>query len=299
MHTLKSLLIALGCFLILPACSQTEEMKTDHNQKEDASKYAEAHKYGGWFCPDNLGGFPPVDINELDLVPVVKDRLPTREEASNGSSLMYFDTSQFVNVKPLDMDLPRLGSVYSRHNDMNELVIVIQAVVIGEDTVVGYRFPHGGNGSAWLKHVTFLSDKEVNDMGSNPFVYQQIDIDGMTEDIWDGITQTEYAKKLGQRFDQKSFFESEWTAESRAHLSFEEGKERGSGYVSIHFGNFYLHIDYELDGFHYSEKLLIIEDEENESSTLHLVAGPYPKDFETQQRHWGEWLEEVKGKSEE
>ena len=42
---------------------------------------------------------------------------------------------------------------------MDELIIVIQAIVVQEDTVVGYRFANGGNGSDWLKE--FLSMQKV------------------------------------------------------------------------------------------------------------------------------------------
>lgn len=280
----------------MSACSQNESIENDQNKNEEtvkADKYAEPHKYGGWYCPDNLNGFPPVDIRDLSVVPVVEDRLPTREETRNGTSLMFFDTTEFVNVKPLDMDLPRLGKVHNEYNGIDELVIVIQAVVIGKDTVVGYRFPSGGNGSAWYGQVNFLSDKAIADMGSNPFVYQREEVKANTQEIWKAFTSTAYAQQLAERFDQKAFFNSEWTEASRAHLQYEKDNERGMGIISTHFGNLYMHIDYEIDGAHYSEKLLIIEDQEKGSSTLFVVAGPFQDSYVNQQVIWDNWMKEV------
>ena len=40
----------------------------------------EPHKYGGWYCPDNLNGFPAVNISNWKYVTVVNGRLPTKEE---------------------------------------------------------------------------------------------------------------------------------------------------------------------------------------------------------------------------
>ena len=46
------------------------------------------------------------------------------------------------------------------------------------------------------------------------------------------------------------------------------------------FGNYYLHIDYVRDGIHYSEKLLMMENEDDNTTELFFASGPYPADFE-------------------
>jgi len=134
-------------FIFFISCSQNVDIdnKVDQVPKSESTKVAEKtkpknkgmHPYGGWYCPDNFGGFPPVDIQDLDKVPVVNDRLPTKEEASNGTSLMFIDIAEFPDAKPLEMKLPRVARVYTSHSDMYELAIVIQAVIIDNDTVVG------------------------------------------------------------------------------------------------------------------------------------------------------------------
>lgn len=303
MSNVRLALSVLCCFGILTACSQNkdvpenaetpvEEIETN-NEEEN-----KAHPYGGWYCPDNLRGFPPVDINELSLVPVVSDRLPTEEETRNGTSLMYFDTTKIQGARPLDIRLPTLAKVYSSHSDIDELVIVIQAIVVGEDSVVGYRFPNGGNGSAWYNQVTFLSEEEMEELGPNPFVFIDVELDANKKEIWEAISKTDYARKIAEKFDKKEFFESEWTDDSKAHLNYDSDNERAAGIVFNFWGNLYLHADYEIDDFHYSEKILVMAGSGMDNSRLQLVAGPFPVDFEKEQANWNNWLAEVKEYSE-
>jgi len=271
-----------------------EKLESTDESNETANKYQEPHAYGGWFCPDNFGGFPPVDIQELSLVPVVKDRLPTQEETRDGRSLIFVDESEYPDAHPLKMDLPQVATIYSPHNELNELIIVIQALVIGSDTIVGYRFPNGGNGSAWYGEVTFLSDKEVKAMGARPHVYEKLEIKASKEAVWNAIIKTSYAKKLGSQFNQREFFNSKWTPDSRAHLEKYADDLRAKGMVADVWGNIYMHIDYDQSGFHHAEKLLISGNEDNMTAELHMVAGPYPKDVFSQKQLWKTWMDEVK-----
>ena len=152
------------------------------------SKKDEPHRYGGWYCPDNFG-FVPVDIQKLDEVPAIADRLPTEQELHDNMSLINVDTAKYPDARALEMDLPRVARIYSERKGMSELIIVIQAIVVQEDTVVGYRFANGGNGSAWLSDVTFLSEDEVAGMGAQPFFYSKSVLKAKTEDIWRAIEQ--------------------------------------------------------------------------------------------------------------
>lgn len=257
----------------------------------------EPHRYGGWYCPDNFG-FSPVDIQKLDEVPAISNRLPTQQELRENMSLIAVDTGKYPDARALEMELPRVAHIYSERNGMNELIIIIQAIVVSGDTVVGYRFPNGGNGSAWLSEVSFLTEDEVADMGSQPFFYSSSVLKASKEEVWRAITMTDYAKKLGEKFDQQPFFTSGWTADSKAYLNLDSDEERATGFVGSVFGNAYLHIDYNRNGFHYSEKLLMIENQEDSTTELFFASGPFPKDFEEQQSNWNNWFEAVKKASE-
>ena len=283
--------------LIFVSCSSQETTK-EHSETPDevpeseVSKKDEPHRYGDWYCPDNFG-FTPVDIMKLDEVPAIADRLPTEQELDNNMSLIRVDTEKYPSARALEMDLPRVASIYSEHKGMSELIIVIQAIVIQEDTVVGYRFANGGNGSAWMSDVTFLSEAEVAGMGSQPFFYSKSVLKAPSEDIWRAIGKTDYFKQLGVKFDQHEFFSSEWNPESEAYLNLDTDDEKAAGYVGMVYGNYYLHIDYDRDGFHYSEKLLMMENHEENTTEFFFASGPYPEGFEKQKLDLDRWVEAV------
>jgi hypothetical protein len=289
-------------FTVIVSCKSQEssEKQSDPQKEKLDSTYAqkkEAHRYGGWYCPDNFG-FVPVDINKLGEVPAVSNRLPTEQELKDNMSLINVDTEKYPDAKALEMDLPRLASIYSEYKGMSELVIVIQAIIVQGDTVVGYRFANGGNGSAWLTDVNFLTDDEITSKGSQPFYYSRSVLKANTSDIWKAIVKTDYFELLGEKFNKKEFFSSEYDPESQAHLRLETSGERATGYVGMVFGNYYLHIDYDRDGFHYSEKLLIMESPEDNTAELFFVSGPFPNDYEKQKLSWGRWIDAVKELSE-
>lgn len=283
------------------ACSQETTKEQSETQAEEAqdgkSNKKEPHRYGGWYCPDNFG-FVPVDIQKLAEVPAIADRLPTEEELHEHKSLINVDTEKYPDARALEMDLPKVALVRTPQNGLDELIIVIQAIVVQQDTVVGYRFANGGNGSAWISDVTFLSEEEVANMGSQPFFYSKSVLKANTADIWDALGNTEYFQSLGEKFDQQYFFLSEWNEDAKAHLEFDSDSEKASGFVGMLFGNYYLHIDYNRNGFHYSEKILISENEEEGTTELHVASGPFPDDFKKQKSHWDDLVKSVKKASE-
>ncbi len=288
-----ALLMASGFFSACaqPAAEQPEEKSTQANE---AKKNKSVHPYGGWYCPDNLGGFPPVNIADLANVPVVNGRMPTAEETRNGTSLMYFDPADYPSAKPLNIFLPKLAHYYSEHTKQLELVIVIQAVVVDADTVVGFRYVDGGNGTSWFNEVSFLSDKEIAAAGATPFVYLEADFDVTKEKVWAAITQTAYAKKLGQKFGKETFFASPWTSQSREDLHYEIVGESANGYAMMLFGNVYMQIDYDYNGRQAVEKVLILDNQDGKGAKMQVVFGPYTKDIARQQALWEAWLKEVK-----
>lgn len=299
-HRLTSTALAF-MLLIFTSCSGQEMEKELKDEAEatvpQVNKVKEPHRYGGWYCPDNFG-FEPVNILELDQVPVVTDRLPTEEELQSNQSLINVDTEKYPDARALDMDLPRAARIYNQANGLEELIIVIQAIIVEGDTVLGYRFPNGGNGSAWLSEVNFLSTAEIAELGSQPYYFSKLKIKASKEEIWKAITQSDYAKVLGEKFDEQGFFSSEWANESRVQLKRSSAEEEASGFIGMHYGNFYLHIDYTRAGFHYSEKILMIENHEEQSTELIFANGPYPSDYEEARGKWDAWMAEIAEASE-
>jgi hypothetical protein len=293
--------VLLFPFGLLTSCGQTEPATQAEETPTSAVKTAKkenAHEYGGWYCPDNLKGFPPVNVAELANVPVVNGRMPTEAETRNGTSLMYFDPAEYPTAKPLDLVLPKLAHYYANHTKQMELVVVIQAVVVGADTVVGFRYLNGGNGTSWFTEVTFLTDKEVADIGPTPFVFLEGEINAPKEKIWKAITKTAYAKQLGKRFNQEASFQEEWTQNSRINLSYELIGEKANGMIMTLFGNIYLQIDYDYRGRQFVEKVLIIDNPDGSGARIQIAIGPYPKDYAKQLLVWEDWLKEVKTKAE-
>lgn len=294
-------------FLLIPiilftSCNESldsnkVERIIDVQQPKEPIRKAQ-HPYGGWSCPDNLRGFPAVNIQDLDKVPVVNGRLPTKEETQNGTSLMYFDPVKHPNAQPLDINLPKLARYYSEYTKKNELVIVIQAVVEKNDTVVGFRYLNGGNGSDWFSEVKFVSDEEIDKLGATPFVSQSIELKATDEKIWEVITSPTYSKILGEMFDENAFVESDWRKGSYVHFKYEPGMIINTGIVTASWENMYIQVDYDFDGYHYVEKFLILRDKENNRTNLHVVSGPYGEDFEAQKTVWNNWLQKVKELSE-
>lgn len=289
----------ISMLLIFVSCSSQEtsnEQPTEEQRPVLVEK--EPHRYGGWYCPDNFG-FIPVDIQKLDEVPAIANRLPTEEELDNNMSLIRVDTAKYPDARALEMDLPRVASIYSERKGLHELIIVIQAIVVQQDTVLGWRYMNGGNGSGWLTDVTFLSEDEVASKGAQPFFFSKSILNANTAKIWKALSATDYFKQLGEKFNEQVFFSSEYNPESKAHLEFDVDGEKASGYVGMVYGNYYLHIDYIKDGFHYSEKMLISEDQENNTADFIFASGPYPKGFENEKAKLETWFEAVKKASED
>lgn len=287
--------------IFFSACSQERTKKPTETPAENlgpvVEEKKEPHKYGGWYCPDNFG-FVPVDIQKLDEVPAVSNRLPTEEELENNMSLIKVDTEKYPDARALEMDLPRVARIYSKRKGIHELIIVIQAIVVQEDTVLGWRYMNGGNGSGWLTDVTFLSEDEVAEMGSQPYYYSKSVLKANTEQIWGALIKTDYFKELGEKFNKRRFFSTPYDPEDYINFDVNTEELNATGYVGMVYGNYYLHIDYSREGFHYSEKMLIMESQEDNTTEFFFAAGPYPKGFEKQQLTWQHFMEAVKTNSE-
>jgi len=296
MQILKNILFLVGASTLIMSC--TGQVVSDEKQNEPPQEESEKseqrvqHNYGGWYCPDNLGGFPPVDIAQLELVPVVEGRLPTHEEASNGTSLMYIDTAEYPDARALDISLPKLAKYYNIHSQKKETVIVIQAVVIGVDTVVGFRFASGGNGSSWYSEVEFYD--ENTKIESSPFVFVDTVMSGTQEEFWKSFIKTSYAQKLGERFDKKEYFDGAWVENISTQLHYRDGDDMAEGIVMNMYGAIYLQIDYSLDGKEYTEKVFFMTQAGNKTTKIHVVAGPITRNFEAETEYWNQFLDEMR-----
>lgn len=122
-----------------------------------------AINYLAWDCPDNLA-FPKIELKDWEKVPVVNGRMPTYEEANNGTSLLYIDKEMKPDLKyvePYDMKLPKLAYFTNPRTKQKEVVIVIQLVQFKDYVWAGLRYLTGGNASAMMSELQFLTDEEV------------------------------------------------------------------------------------------------------------------------------------------
>lgn len=300
------LILSISSVLIYASCSQElNSDETTNTSKEVKNKAAtstsaneaEPHRYGGWYCPDNFG-FTPVDVQNLESVPAVTDRLPTKEELDRKMSLINVDTEKYPDARALKMKLPKLARVFSEQKGMEELIIVIQAIIVQDDTIVGYRFPNGGNGSSRISEVSFLSDEEVTELGPQPYFYSNLTVNATTKEIWAAAAKTDYFKKLGQKFGEEEFFASDWNPAEERSLTLVEDEEKEVGYVGMVFGNYYLQIDYERNGKRFSEKMLVIDNEDSKSAELHFASGPYPISYDNSASQLRNWIDQIIKQSE-
>ena len=264
---------------------------TANKAKMVAQTHQEPHEYGGWYCPDNLTMFPPVNVRDLHNVPVVTDRLPTREETRSGKSLIYIDESKHPNANPLPMELPRLARYYNESTQKNELIVVIQAITVEGDSVVGFRYLNGGNGSAWLNEVEFLSDSEVESLPDTLFFNRELEFGCTPKAIWSVITNEKYARTLGGFFAEGAYVQSSWRRGEKVHIMIED-QEVATGNITASWEELYLQIDFNFDGVHYVEKYLMLEGE-NGSVKLMVAAGPFGPDAADLIAAWNKWFMKV------
>ena len=297
----KMFKVLIALFLIsFVSCAQNN--KTDDNKdaevlnQENETIKTEPHKYGGWYCPDNLNGFPIVDIANWNNVPVVNGRLATKEETQNGTSLIFIDAEKYPNAKPLDITMPKLASFYNEYSKREDLIIVIQAINVDNDSIVGFRYLNGGNGSARLKEVRFLYDNEIKMIPASRFVSHNIKIKANQDVIWGVLTKPENAEILQQIFDKDNKLKTDWRKTSNVNYHYPNNGTIISSYANKLFGNFYIQNDY--DYLQYNEKFLLLENAQTKNTELKIVCGPYDDDFETQKSILNNWAQKVKELSE-
>lgn len=299
----KSLQILIVlCSSALISCSQNNQAVVTAEaigpvEQVDAERKL-SHNYGGWYCPDNLKGFPAVDINNWQDVPVVNGRMATKEETQNGSSLIFIENKEYPDAKPLDMTMPKLARYYSENTKREELVIVIQAIQVLEDSIVGFRYLNGGNGSAHLSEVTFLTDNQVKNLTPARFVSRVVEINAAQDKIWKVLTEPEFNEVLKPIYDKASTPQSYVRGKSKVNFKYLKEGNTIAEFAETLFGNKYIQIDYEVGNYQYTEKFLLLTNEETQKTELKIVCGPYGDDFESQQQILKAWGQKVKSLSE-
>ena len=262
------------------------------------SNEKEPHKYGGWYCPDNLNGFPAVDIKDWESVPVVNGRMATMEETRNGTSLIFVDMEKYPNAKPLDMKMPKLARYYNRQSGKKEIIIVIQAVNISNDSIVGFRYLNGGNGSARLNEVSILSDSEIEKISPSRFVSLNLTVDATKEDIWKVLTGPDHSKTLQAFFDKENKLNADWHKSSEVNFNYPKRGKVTSAFAGELWGAQYIQIDCVGDDFQYVEKFLLLSNKETKATDFKITCGPYGDDYEKQRDILKKWAEKVKELSE-
>ena len=293
--------LSISYLTIFISCSQNNSKLATNTEEKTIDKVnitqTKPHEYGGWYCPDNLNGFPALDINSWENVPVVNGRLPTEEETQSGSSLIFVDVEKYPNAKALDIHLPKLAKFYNKHSKKDELVIVIQAINVLNDSIVGFRYLNGGNGSARINEVIFLSENEINKIPSSHFVSLNIQINATQNEIWEVLTKAEYSKDLQPIFDEDNKLNADWNKSSKVNFKYlNEGNT--SDFAANLYGNQYIQIDWEVDDYQYVEKFLLLENKEAKTTDFSIVCGPYNDDFMSQKLILNRWAQRVKELSE-
>lgn len=280
------------------SCTKDVKQNTNTQLEEKNTTQKTQHNYGGWFCPDNLNKFPPVDINNWKNVPVINKRLPSKEETQNGTSLMYIDKEKYPTAKALDMELPQLATYLNSYTNKKEYVIVIQSIEIDGDSIVGFRFLNGGNGSARFNEVHFLTNNEIKNIPTSNFVSYSLRISTTQEKIWNVLTKKEFLSSLQPTFNINVISAPSWREKSNVNYYYAIPNELTSSYADKLFGCYYIQNDYLINDNSYVEKFLLLENNKEHHTELKIVCGPFQNNFEIQQTIIENWAKKVKELSE-
>jgi len=290
--------LTLLCIGTTVACSRNGAPAENKQDDVVSVPAVVPHPYGGWYCPDNLGGFPAVDILDWNDVPVVNGRMATQEETQNGTSLIFVDAEKHPDARPLDMKMPRLARFFNVQSDKNELVIVIQALAISNDSIVGFRYLNGGNGSARFNEVTLLSDDAISRLAPARFVQFSIPIQAGTDAVWSVLTDDAFSAPLQAVFDPENTLESDWNQSSEVNFNYPQSGVITRAFAGDVWGSLYIQIDCQSEQQEYVEKFLLSGSKASNETILHIACGPYGEDFMEQKSILQKWAEEVKMLSE-
>lgn len=292
-YTLR-VFISLSLFSSV-ACSQNNNSEKPMLIEKYKVVNVPTHRYGGWYCPDNLRGFPAVNLNEWKSVPVVNGRMATKEETQSESSLIFVDTDKYPNAKHLDIEMPQLAYFESPYSNRKEIIIVIQALNIENDSIVGFRYLNGGNGSARLDEIQLISDADFSSMRGSQFASGTITIDATPEIVKEKMTDRKN-EKIFRNIALNKDLKQNWRDNTNVNYHYMSSDDLSSEFANDLFGNFYIQNDYKTN--HFTEKFLVSSNEDKNTTTLTYTCGPFIKDFETERDRLNEWAEKIKESSE-
>lgn len=295
LHLTKSVIL-LSSVLVVSCSIKNSESNVQNTPKQVASKITKLHPYGGWYCPDNLNGFPPVNYDNWKDVPVISDRLPTKEETKTASALIHVDLNSFPDAKAYDLDLPKLAQIYSPNTNRIEDIIIIQALTVKSDTIVGYRFFNGGNGSARLSEVTLLDNEATINGNSKSFISQTVSVNASQNILWQILEKAPQSKTLTNQTDKNPLMQVPYSPDANLTFNPNPDAEKTASYADMLFGCYYIQNTYKDSAF--AEKLLFLEDPETQITTLKMVAGPYNSDKKSYEKKINDWMLELKMKAE-
>lgn len=281
-------------FILLISASACAQVENQKEQKQENITEKVPHKFGGWYCPDNLNGFPPVNIEDWGNVPVISNRLPTKEETQTGASLMYIDTKEYPSAKALDIDLPKLAKYYNEQTRKSDYVIIIQAVSVQKDSIVGFRYLNGGNGSAQLNEVTILTNEEINNIAPSKFVNHSFKIEATQDKIWEIISKKEHLAELQTTFNKNIPSTNSWREKANVNFYYAPVDVFTETFGGKIYGSYYIQNDYLIKGNLYTEKFLLLENKDENYTELKIVCGPFESDFEQEQKILQDWGDAVK-----
>jgi hypothetical protein len=192
--------------------------------------------------------------------------------------------------------MPKLASIFNYNSGREDLIILIQALNIDNDSIVGFRYLNGGNGSARLDEVKILSEDKIEAYGTTKFVSHSITIENTQDEIWKILTDYDNAELIQPTFDKNNLLESNWRESSNVNYHYAIPGVLTGSFAGNLYGCFYVQNDY--DFMNYTEKFLLIENEETKQTELKITCGPFGSDYETQKSVLINWANKVKELSE-
>lgn len=96
----------------------------------------------------------PVDMAAWHEVPHLQGRLATQADVEAGRAVFYLDADA-ARCRPAELALPACA-VQTLDDGRQRPVIVIQAEVLADETIVGVRYLDGGSGVCFAAEVELL-----------------------------------------------------------------------------------------------------------------------------------------------
>jgi hypothetical protein len=97
----------------------------------------------------------PLDPAAWQSVPHLRGQLASQADVQAGRAVFYLDAED-GRCAPADVALPACA-IQTLDDGQERPVIVIQAEVLGENTIVGVRYLEGGSGVCFAAEVEFLA----------------------------------------------------------------------------------------------------------------------------------------------